>query len=307
MLTISSIDATNQQLWTEYGRRCNADRPEYLPENMCWPDLESIVDDDGCICLIAEKGGAPAGRLMVRGEHLLEIAVAPGCRRQGIGTELLQCGARHAEARGVDTLRYFRYVDEEEEGLLTFFVNAGFSFHPSFSKEMDLTQGIPARVKDASEDLMRRGFTQRVVAAGSPEEETVCRLQQEYFSGFPGFMPAESMIRLMHRNGMMSILVEKDAEPAGFVLGGPGLKTTNYRHVRADGYGLLTSIAVVEEFRGQGVGTLLGYLLMAECERRGVTRFIYGGCQYWGRPSWKLATRLGGTRLLHHYGLVRRL
>ena len=81
---------------------------------LCFPDpwplsgFEDELENPDSVFLIAGESGAVSGfaaaRCLAPEGELLDIAVSPGCRRQGMGAALLNAVLRGLAERGTDTV-----------------------------------------------------------------------------------------------------------------------------------------------------------------------------------------------------------
>lgn len=103
-------------------------------ERRCFSDPWSIASfrealaADSSVCLVAEGGGEVAGYMMAHvilstGE-ILNLAVAPEWRRQGIARQLLEAALEALAARGIDEI--FLEVRESNASALALYQAAGF-------------------------------------------------------------------------------------------------------------------------------------------------------------------------------------
>lgn len=80
-----------------------------------------------CLSLVAELQGEVVGYLIGVGTdefHIANVAVAPGFRRQGIGTMLMQAGADHGRRVGAKSVRL--EVRRSNSGAHEFYRRLGF-------------------------------------------------------------------------------------------------------------------------------------------------------------------------------------
>ena len=102
------------------------------PEAASWsrPAYESLLQDPrhGC-CSVAESNGTVVGFVCFRvaGDEaeLLNLAVLPSCRRQGIGSRLLEQMFREAATRGA--ARIFLEVRETNQSAIGLYQRYGFA------------------------------------------------------------------------------------------------------------------------------------------------------------------------------------
>ena len=313
---IRTMSPAENDLWLRLGRDCNADRLEFQPGNIAFPPLEDLEPGRNVVRLVAEADGEPVGRALVvtstRGSvRLFEISVLPSARRQGIGSTLLREAEAVAGAAGAEFLGTPYYLDESSP-LREFFRANGYFEKECYSVMIDLTEPPPKEAREKVECLRSGGMRLRPVSGSEADIELLGTLQERYFPGWPeGMLPppwdTEKTVRKhMANDSAVALLAEKDGETAGFVMGNCGCTTIDTRFARKPGEGLLSSIAVTENFRRQGVGTFVCMGLMDVCREHGDTVMCYGGVRP-GHKSMLLAQGAGGEEIRKHYSIARKL
>lgn len=313
--TIRTMSAAENDLWLRLGHDCNADRPEFQPGNVAFPPLEDLEPGENVVRLVAESGRDPVGRALAvtssRGSvRLFEISVLPAVRRQGIGTRLLREAEAVARDAGSEFMGTPYYLDEA--GFVReFFRACGYFEKEHYSVMIDLTVTPPKEAREKVERLRGGGMRLRQVADSDEDLDLLGTLQERYFPGWPeGMLPPPWDSRLAVRKNLAhdtaaAFFAEKEGQIAGFVMGNVGCTTIDTRFARKAGEGLLSSIAVTEDFRRQGVGTFVCMGLMDACREHGDRVMCYGGVRP-GHMSMKLAQGVGGEVIRKHYSIARR-
>ena len=313
--TIRRIRSDEQDLWRAAGAVTNADLPDFHEANVLWPDYRAVDDAEQALFLVAECGDQPIARLHLRSHPdaaaavLLEISVTAGWRRHGCGSRLFACAQQTARGWGKRVLQWDHYVDEEDKAALGFFSQAGFTASECLSVLVDLRAPTPAPVVDRVTALAAKGMRVRCLTCNPADIALATEMQERYFAtATPDLVrpPVAVMMRELLARGFAGLVAEQDGVAAGFVLGSANCTTHNYRHVRSKTSGLLSSIAVTEAFRRQGVAVMLTVELCNLCRQAGNTSLVYGGVSH-GTPSMKVARRVGGERLRKHLTLRKEL
>lgn len=91
-------------------------------------DYESLLAAEGTICLVAEDEDEPAGFVLARvvadEMEILNLAVAPACRRRGLGRRLVAEVMARGCARGAD--KCWLEVRASNQSALAFYRALGF-------------------------------------------------------------------------------------------------------------------------------------------------------------------------------------
>ena len=110
--------------------RAVLDLQQQTPEAAAWSeaDYTSLLADAGTLCLLAEAGEKAVGFLLARQMademEILNLAVAPGWRRQGIGRQLVGEALAHGQVQGVK--QCWLEVRASNQGALAFYAAMGF-------------------------------------------------------------------------------------------------------------------------------------------------------------------------------------
>ncbi len=294
-----------QTTWDRVGRQTNTDHPEYSPQNVFWPVHATPENTGANLSIIASLKGQPVGRLQRRGKCLLEVSVALGQRRSGVGTALVEFAVEDAKEHGLEHVHVIT-IDEADEVLTGFFDHLGFVRYATFSMLADLAEPIPAATLAQCQRLLSQGFKSRVLDKDvAADLALVIQLQARYFPGYPGFMSEAEMVRLVLERGQIAMVLEQGSQVAGFIIGGIDTTMQNGRFVRCEGYGLLGSIATSEEFRKMGVASTIMCEFVKLLKERGINHMLYGGCGPEGNASRRVAQSVGAVQEVRHFNFVK--
>lgn len=310
---IVAAGSDQQDRWTRIGQEAYRDEPDFRPDNVLWPDLETVDGRNQWLYLIASAEGQDVGRCLVKSSGrvdfatLLDICVIPAHRRMGVGRAMIRAAEDIVSSWGKVRLNIMSDIDDEELRILPFFIKAKFDFSDGHSVLIDTTRPLPEDVVQKEKALVRDGFVLRRLKNTDPKDRQLAlTMHEKYFPVFPAFMTPEEGITALLDKEFIFLVLEQGGVPAGFVIGKENTTTHHYRHVRREGTGLLTSIATAEEFRGRGVASRLVVGLMNEVKKAGNTRLLYGGVGM-GSPSMRLAISLGGERIVNHICIGKKL
>lgn len=310
-MSVSIERCVDLRLWRRVGEEANSDRPEYAADNVVWPVYDEPQNGRADLSVVASVDGRPVGRLQRRGETLLELAVAPQHRRRGVGSALLDFALRDAQGRGMRQVRVPLYIDEEDAPAVAFFDRLGFARTRVFSMLADLDEPVPPQTQARARDLHERGFRPRVLDPNNEDDAALAvAVQARYFPGSPGYVSEAEMVRLCLDRGVIAMVLEKDHQWAGFMMGLVHGATKNGRYIRRGDCGLLASIATAEAFRRMGIASAIVCafidLLRQETSPR-VRYLLYGGCGPPGDPSRGVAESVGARHEVRHWAFSRAL
>lgn len=303
-LNIREITAGEEEKWLLAGKLAYADKPEFQEENILWPEIHQVPEKGRHLYLIAELGGETVGRLALRespsSSTILDICVRPSFRRKGVGKKLLEAAVSATKKWQKKDVWIMLYIDEEDLVSHSFFHSSGFRGGETYSVLIELCKPFPSSILEKEDMLNREGFVLRTLQATEEDIVLAAGLQEKYFPAFPGYISVKDFIEQLMKKNFLILVMEKNSEPAGFVIGALDCTTRNSRSIRRRGEGLLSSIAVGEDFRRKGIASALVLGLMRECKRAGNETFLYGGCGM-DTPSMQLARSCGGETLRKHY------
>jgi GNAT superfamily N-acetyltransferase len=312
-ISLKEVDGSGQALWKQIGWEAYKAEPDFLGDNIFWPDIETIEPDRQYLYLAAFMDGKAAGRCLLKSAEkmnsaiLLDICVIPELRLKGVGSCLLKEAERKALEWGKDTLRVMSDIDDEKLHLLPFFIKGGFGFGDAHSILIKANFNKNGKIRTQCRTTEGNGFRLRRLNGDNKRDvEIATAMHRKYFPTFPGFMSIEETIQLLFRKQFIFLVSEKAGEVAGVVVGKENTTTHHYRHVRCPGTGLLTSIATNGKYRGQGIATSLIVALADEINKYGCTKLLYGGVAM-GSPSMRLAIRTGGSRIINHITVAKSL
>ena len=309
-IKLREISVGEEEKWVLVGKQAYTDKPEFQEENILWPEIYQVPEEGRCLYLIAERGGEALGRLALREAPssgiILDICVRPSFRREGVGKKLLEAAVGETKKWPKKEVRIMGYLDEEDLVGRSFFHSSGFRGGETHSVLIDLGQPPPSSLLEKEDMLGREGFVLRRLRAAEEDIVLAAELQEKYFPAFPGYISVKDFIERLMKKKFLILVMEKNGQPAGFVIGALDCTSRNYRHIRRKREGLLTSIAVGEDFRRKGIASALVLGLMRECKRAGDETLLYGGCGM-NTSSMRLARSCGGERLRQHHRFVLKL
>lgn len=309
-VTIREISPEDEEEWRRLGKEAYTDKPEFQEGNVLWPEIHHILDKDQSLYLLAEWEEKAVGRLALQSTPsssiILDLCVIPSHRHKGIGKRLLDTAISKAKDWGKENVYVMGDIDQEDTVPVAFFRSCGFAQRDGYSVFIDVQKPYPSSILKNEDILRKEGFVLRKLRATDRDIALAARLQKKYFPRFPGYMSVKDVIRHIVKRNFIILVMEKDSQPAGFVIGAAHCTTRNYRHVIKEGEGLLTSIAVCEDFRRKGIASALVLGLMREVKEKGDEVLLYGGCGM-GTPSMRLAQKCGGERLRKHYSFDLKL
>jgi N-acetylglutamate synthase-like GNAT family acetyltransferase len=309
-VTIREISLEDEDEWTRLGRKAYTDKPEFQEGHVLWPEIHHILDKDQSLYLLAEYEEKAVGRLALQSTPsssiILDLCVIPSHRHKGIGKKLLDTAISKAKDWGKENVHVMGDVDEEDTVPVAFFHSCGFAQRDGYSVFIDLQKPYPASILKNEDVLRKEGFVLRRLQATDRDIALAARLQKKYFPGFPGYVSVKEVIQHIVKKNFIILAMEKNGQPAGFVIGAAHCTTRNYRHVIKEKEGLLTSIAVCEDFRRKGIASALVLGLMRAVKEKEDEMLLYGGCGM-GTPSMRLAQKCGGEKLRKHYSFDLKL
>jgi N-acetylglutamate synthase-like GNAT family acetyltransferase len=309
-IKVREISLEDEDEWTRLGQEAYTDKPEFQEGNVLWPEIHHILDKEQSLYLLAECKEKVVGRLALQSAPsssiILDLCVIPSHRRMGIGKRLLDTAVCQVKSWDKENVYVMGDIDEEDTVPVAFFRSCGFAQRDGYSVFIDLQKPYPPSILKNEDVLRKEGFVLRKLRATNRDIELAARLQKKYFPRFPGYMSVKDVIRHIVKKNFIILVMEKNGQPAGFVIGAAHCTTRNYRHVIKEGEGLLTSIAVCEDFRRKGIASALVLGLMREVKEKGDEMLLYGGCGM-GTPSMQLAQKCGGEKLRKHYSFDLKL
>ena len=259
--SIVQIGGNDTKLWCKAGT--DAYRGEQVtPDQILWPSINTIENGARSLYLLATVEDVPVGRLLVKGECLLDICVKEDFRRQGIGTRLVEHAETLLAGKQKQITLSIDYDHSATHRGHMFFNQLGFFRATTSSIQIDLA--LPF-----TDPFLRKAETARAEGVAiTPLSGDLCDITrlaaqvERHFPGYPGFQDTPGFLAEIFRAGGIGSIARVAGNDVGFMLGMAGGSLKDGRVFRKDGEGVMLGAAVDPAHRRKGVASLLALELM---------------------------------------------